>query len=259
MASYFISDIHIKDPKSGSFLFLLEFLDKKWVENPGDIYLLGDIFDVWVADHSIFINRYHDLIDRLVQIKNKGFKIIYFEGNHDLHLERFWKIKLGFDVESGPKNFNIEGYKVRLEHGDEINQNDHAYLKLRKTLRSPFMTWLGYTLPGFWWDWFAKRWSSKSRKNSAGYMISNEDQIKAMIRIHSRAYIEKDKVQIVISGHMHVFDLFEFFDGAFSINLGGWFGTAKVLELNSNQLILWENLLDRPSHWKSIYKTIRKW
>lgn len=239
MPSYFISDIHIKSLDENSSRLLLFFLKEVWPKSPGDVYLLGDIFDIWVSDHSIFINRYQPIIDELKKIKLLGHKIVYFEGNHDLHLKKYWQQVLGFEVFFDVGYFEIEGKVFRLEHGDLINLQDETYQKWRKFLRSPLMVTLGARLPGAFWNFLAEKYSHQSRKMSSVYREQRIAEIISMIRVHApRAYQEK-KFDYIISGHMHVVDDFETaldnVNKIRSINLGTWLDGAKILKYENNR------------------------
>lgn len=238
MTSYFISDIHIKSLEDSSSRLLFFWLQNIWPTDKGDIYLLGDIFDIWVSDHSVFKKKYRPLIDELKKVKHQGFKVVYFEGNHDLHLKKFWQDELGFEVCFEMKYFEIDGSVIRLEHGDQINIEDHDYLKLRRTLRSPTMLFLGHWLPGHLWNWIGEKWSQKSRKNSYSYLESRKSDVIKMVRVHAqRSYYEKP-FDAIITGHMHIVDDYEFpMNGKQirSINLGTWLDGPKILKFKDGK------------------------
>lgn len=236
--SYFLSDIHIKSNQDLSYQKLNQFLETQWPISPGNIYLLGDIFDLWVSDHQIFIKTYSQLIQNLKKIKNQGFKIVYFEGNHDLHLEKFWQEQMGFEVQRDVAYYQIDRFTVRLEHGDLINQKDEAYLKLRRFLRNPYLTFLAHNIPGFVWNQIGRKWSQHSRKTSQGYRVRNNDEIISMLRTHAQNEVQTKYFDAVISGHMHVKDEFDFvFENkiVLSINLGSWFEDMWILKLQTKE------------------------
>ncbi len=232
--SYFLSDVHIKDNQDISYIKLNQFFEKDWLSHRGDVYLLGDIFDLWVSNHQIFVHSYKRLIHNLIQVKQKGFKVVYFEGNHDLHLNKFWHQELGFDVQSDIKTFFIEGLKFRLEHGDLINSKDLAYLRLRRFLRTPTMTFLAHTIPGLFWKMLGEKWSQESRKNSRQFRENKTAEIIKMIRNYAENQDQdNDQFDVMISGHMHVKDTFEFQknnETKISINLGSWFEEPSILK-----------------------------
>ncbi|WP_413612574.1 UDP-2,3-diacylglucosamine diphosphatase [Bdellovibrio sp. HCB-110] len=228
MEAWFLSDIHLKTAEERNGKILLRFLRSLREKNPQDVhlFLLGDIFDLWVGGHTYFARKFQPLMDALRDLKQAGARITYIEGNHDVHVEGFFQKKLGIEVFVEAQYYLIEGLRVRLEHGDLINRNDEKYLKYRSIIRNPFIKPLGNILPGQFWDHIGNKASKKSRARSGHYRVSNEGPLIEMIRSHAtKAYHEKP-FDMIISGHMHVFDdhIVEV-DGhkVRSINLGSWF------------------------------------
>ena len=58
----------------------------------------------------------------------ENVEIVYFEGNHDLHLRYFWGDRLGLTVSAGPRYFELCGRTLRIEHGDQMDPDDTAGL-----------------------------------------------------------------------------------------------------------------------------------
>lgn len=241
MEAWFLSDIHLKSVEERNGKILLRFLRSLLAQNPANIhlFLLGDIFDLWIGGHDYFVQKYQPLMDALKDLKSAGAKITYIEGNHDVHIEDFFQKQLGADVFVEAQYFDINGLRVRCEHGDLINLNDKAYLRYRGVIRHPLVKPLGTKLPGRFWGYVGNKMSQKSRKKSSSYRSRNEDQLVTMIRAHvAHAYSQKP-FDYVISGHMHVFDdhVVEI-DGqkVRSINLGSWFEkTVKVFRIKESQ------------------------
>lgn len=232
--SYFLSDIHIKSSQDEKYKVLDKFLSSTFFLDPGDIYLVGDIFDLWVSDHSVFTKQYHSVIQSLKTIKSAGYQIYYFEGNHDLHLKKFWQDHLGFKVISDILYTEIGNKIFRIEHGDLINIQDKDYLKLRAFLRNPYMTFLAHHVSGYFWNFIGKKWSHQSRRQSASYLENKKNDVIAMIREYANKTHVTKKFDYIITGHMHVFDDFIFESEnqskVRSINLGSWFEGYYILK-----------------------------
>lgn len=244
--AYFISDIHLENMQERNGEILLRFLHSLSEENNiPDLYLLGDIFDFWLSDHSVFVKKFEPLFEPLRKLKSKGGKLIYFEGNHDLHLHPFWQKKLGFDLFDEAQYFEIGKLKVRLEHGDQMNPNDHAYRRWRAFTRNYFIELLGHTLPGFLWKKIGDKLSQASRKRSADYRILNEDHIKKIIKEHAKNAFQEKPFDLLISGHMHVKidEEFQISNQTIrNINLGSWLdGNPQALCIQESD-ISWVNL-----------------
>lgn len=245
MEAVFLSDLHLTSMEERNGQTLLRFFRSlEALPKPPTIFLLGDIFDLWVSGHGVFVHRYQPLLDSLKILRGKGARIIYFEGNHDLHLAPFWKEVLGSEVYVAAQTFEVGGVKIRCEHGDEMNLEDTAYLRLRAFLRHPFLERLAHLLPGKFWDFLGQRWSRHSRVRSSSDRADHEEKIRSIIRSHAERVANGENFDVVISGHMHVRDDWNFEKNGRSfrsINLGSWFYQPKVLVLENGQFE-WRNL-----------------
>lgn len=234
--AYFVSDLHIaspQDPKHARFLDLLGSLNG---ENSSHLFLLGDIFDMWLGDHRYYIDRYQPLIDEIRRLRDDGVDIHYFEGNHDLHLGRFWAGELGITVHAGPASVEVAGQSLRLEHGDQMDPDDRGYRFLRWFLRTPVMRFLIYNLPGKLAAGIGERASATSRSyTSETKVIAREDAI-AKIREHAAIVHRQQPFDLLVSGHVHVRDDHTMTDsgGSFrSVNLGTWLDTPCCFVLDA--------------------------
>jgi UDP-2,3-diacylglucosamine hydrolase len=241
LEAWFLSDIHLKNMQERNGQILLRFLHSLLAKNPSQIhlFLLGDIFDLWVGGHSVFVRRFQPLADAIRDLRQAGARVTYIEGNHDVHVGSFWQKKLGCEVHVEAQYYEINGLMVRVEHGDLINLEDKTYLRYRSIIRHPWITPLGHIIPGKFWQDMGDYASKKSRARSQGFRTRNESKLVEMIRAHAvRAYAEKP-FDLIVSGHMHVIDDFEFPVGggtSRSINLGSWYNDVKVLHLTGRQL-----------------------
>lgn len=246
--AYFISDIHLENMQERNGQILLRFFNLLAAqEKVPDLYLLGDIFDFWLSGHKVFVKKFEPLYEPLGILKNKGARLVYFEGNHDLHLHPFWQNKLGFELFEDAQYVKMGNLTLRLEHGDQMNPNDEAYLKWRAFSRHWFIEQFAHYLPGFFWDRVGEKMSQASRKLSRSYRSRNEEPIKEMIREHGKLAYQEKPFDLLISGHMHVKvdETFKTSDGkqARNINLGSWLeqGNPQAL-LIENSEVSWVNL-----------------
>lgn len=244
--AYFISDIHLDSMQERNGEILLRFLHSlAQQEKAPDLYLLGDIFDFWLSGHQVFVEKFKPLFEPLRTLKAKGAKLVYFEGNHDLHLHPFWRDQLGFELYDSAEYFQIGELNARLEHGDLMNPKDKAYLRWRAFTRHPLVEPLGHYLPGSFWKKVGDKLSQASRKRSGTYRSRNEAQIKEMISEHAQEVFQQKPYDVIISGHMHVKvdELIKVSSGtARNINLGSWLdGKPQALCIEGSS-ITWIDL-----------------
>ncbi len=247
MISWFISDIHLKDinERNGNTLLrFLFFLN----ENPSQhrLFMLGDIFDFWLSDGKAFRDHYQQLIDQIATLKAGGGEVHYFEGNHDFHVDVFWTKHLSIPVYENDAFFKIDHLAVRAEHGDFINPDDTAYLKYRATIRHKLIEPIGHFVPGWFWKWFGEKQSQNSRKKTGHYAVTNANRVINLIRTHAQRIYHEKPFDLIVTGHMHIFDDFEFSVGdrkVRSINLGTWLDLPRALRIENGQIQI-VNLLE---------------
>jgi UDP-2,3-diacylglucosamine hydrolase len=253
--AYFVSDIHLKSMHERNGEILLRFLHSLAKEDPvPDLYFLGDIFDLWISGHSVFVEKFKPLMEPLQLLKKRGAKLVYFEGNHDLHLHPYWEKDLGFEVFSRPEYRQIGSFLVRLEHGDQMNPDDTAYLRWRAFSRHRVMEFLAHTLPGSFWSWLGERMSAQSRQRSRTYRRDYEEVIRDMIRRHGLKAVKEKKFDVLISGHMHVWldENSQSNEGNFrNINLGSWLEASPRALVICGSEIQWVSLDHLPAPMSS--------
>ena len=216
---------------------------------------MGDIFDLWVADHSYFKNKFKPIIDELYRLKHGGVKIHYFEGNHDLDLQPYWGNQLGFVIHESRLLAQLGPWRLRMEHGDQMDPDDKGYIFLRWFLRTPVMRLIGRWLPGFIVRRIGEWMSKKSRHYTSEIKVVSEMGARDKIRAHAERVAEHEFFDLIISGHLHVDDDYIWVKetesgikkGGYSrreirsINLGTWLTQPKVLWLVDDKVEV-ENL-----------------
>ena len=86
-----------------------------------ELYILGDLFEIWFEYHLVFPKDYFRLLAVLYSILNEGRSIHYILGNHEISIGDFLK-NFGFTVHRGPTVFEIDGQRVLLAHGNTIDK-----------------------------------------------------------------------------------------------------------------------------------------
>lgn len=240
VSAWFLSDLHLKDINERSGNILLRFLsDLDQERRPcTHLFLLGDIFDLWIGDHEFFYQKFRPLIDLISHLKEKGVNVQYFEGNHDVHVKKFWEDRYGIPCHTMAEYFDVGSLKVRVEHGDLINLEDKAYLRLRSFLRRSPLEFLAYQVPGAVWNEFGVRASQISRHFSGKLREDKQEFLRKLIRDHAHRSYDERRFDLIVSGHMHIRDEYEFQVGerkVRSFNLGSWFHDSQVLHLDGTQ------------------------
>lgn len=236
MNAIFLSDLHLKKMNESNSQKLLLFFNRIKKNPPQKIFLLGDIFDLWIYNHKPFLKEYLPLIRELKILSDSGVEVHYFEGNHDLYLKKFWQDTLGFNVHENFFCIEINGKWFRLEHGDQMNRKDYGYLFLRWFLRTWLISTLIKVMPGKFVFWLGNLASGSSRVyTSSDVKKVSKDKAIEIIHDHAKKSCFESYFDFIITGHVHIEDDYTFFHEGRrvrSINLGAWFDQAKVLTWN---------------------------
>ncbi len=231
MRAFFVSDLHLKAEDTQKAQIFLSFLNNL-PEDATHLILLGDIFDLWVGNHEYFQKKFPKLIENIKSIVSRKVEVHYFEGNHDLHLKKFWEDHLGVTVHNSYKIFQWGDLIVRAEHGDLMNPEDKGYLFLRKFLRTKPMEFISYHLPGSIVGFIGDRSSRMSRIYSDRLNQKYKEAVQSLTRNYAQKIYKETPFDLFVSGHTHVDDDFTFdVDGkkARSVNLGSWLDKPKYL------------------------------
>src|SRR6476620_1061721 len=96
---------------------------------------------------------------------------MFFEGNHDVHLEKLFKKMWKNDevlITQEPKIEMIEGKKYYFSHGDEHEIDNHAYHRYMRFIRSkPLKFVADYIMPYALLNFLGERASKISRKKGS--------------------------------------------------------------------------------------------
>jgi UDP-2,3-diacylglucosamine hydrolase len=237
--AWFLSDLHLRsedESNSEKLLLFLHSLENKQREAT-HLFLVGDIFDLWISDHLYFVDKFQKIVNAIKVLVTLGIEVHYFEGNHDLYLRKFWQQDVGVKVHDGPEFFNIGSHVVRVEHGDLMNPDDKGYLFLKRVLQNPITRFIAHNLPGPGVSWIGERASRASRQYTSNQKALHDEQVKGFMHRYAEEQVKERSFDFMITGHTHLRDVYEFSnqgDQVFFINLGSWFEEQRVLLMDES-------------------------
>lgn len=202
-----ISDVHVKVPHDEADKLLMQFLSHPEVKSSDYILLLGDIFDLVVGPHDQYLKQYDHLFKKLKELKSDGKKIFFFEGNHDVHLEKLFKkaaLFPGVVVTQKPLVEEISGKKYYFSHGDEHEVDNLSYHRYIRFIRSrPLKFVADHLMPFAVLNFFGGRASQISRKK--GSRTFDVEKVRAKFRDGVMRTTE-GRYDFILGGHSHVKD-----------------------------------------------------
>jgi UDP-2,3-diacylglucosamine hydrolase len=210
MKAIFLSDAHLKrrsDPGYEQCMQLFARLRGRGVESGrGDekaimtdlLVIAGDFFDFWFERGGLIYPEFRPVVERLVQLRQSGIRISLCEGNHDFFLADYFSRKLGIEVYPGEVEFDLDGLRTLVSHGDTVDRENRRYLALRGFLRSPFSYRLQRLLP-LRFLWRLARFSSEMSQGMS------RDAQERLVEVMHRFAVEKYRkgLDAVILGHCH--------------------------------------------------------
>lgn len=240
-----LSDLHLWGPEDPLYRALLRFLDEQIVTND-KLFIVGDLFDLFIGNKQIFRERYQELIEKLKQLNSKNVEIYYIEGNHDFQLENLFEDSPHIKLYSDQIHYEWNGRKFLFSHGDKINWKDIGYHAFRLFTRNFFTQCLIEAIPGNVID----KIGTKMSKTSRSYHPEPDDQTIQLFRNYACEQITHG-FDFVIMGHSHQQDDIKFrienHEGQY-INCGYPRKHKIYFEINPNEKFFiaksWEELVN---------------
>ncbi len=231
--AFFMSDLHLRGAKSEDIERLVNFVDYlNNINSNAQLFLVGDIFDFWFGDASPVKAKSKILLEKLSRYNKENSEVIFFEGNHDVHLFKSLTERYGFEVVPERKIVEINNKKIVLEHGDLFDPEDKNYLFLRRFLRKNWLKFLSHKIvPDFIVAGIGYYFSKQSSKTTK--VRSNEKSriVKNKFRSYANRQLKIFSADVFIAGHTHE-RLMETHDQKTVINLGSWFDEKWILGLD---------------------------
>ena len=225
LRSVFISDVHLGF-KGCRAEFLLDFLRRVECEQ---IYLVGDIIDLWSLQRSFYWPQAHNDVIRTILGKAKhGTRVMYVPGNHDRAFRDHDGLTLGnVEIRLEAIHETADGRRFLVLHGDEFdgivrasplleslgNRAYAAALRLNRYVNE-VRHLLGYPY------WSLAAFLKHKVKNAVKYIANFERALAVEAR--------RRGVDGVICGHIHRAEITEI-DGILYCNDGDWVESCTTL------------------------------
>jgi UDP-2,3-diacylglucosamine hydrolase len=220
---YFLSDFHLGAPDHASSLerekIIVRFLDE--IKNDAsEVFLVGDMFDFWYEYSRVVPKGYVRLLGKLAELSDAGIQLHFFVGNHDMWMKGYFQKELNMPVYFEPKEFERNGQKFLIGHGDGLGPGDHGYKRLKKIFRNPVCQWLFGILPPVIGVGIADYMSKRSRQQTTEEKFLGEE--KEWLLIYCKETLQKSFYNYFIFGHRHLAIDYRLSEASRYINLGDW-------------------------------------
>ncbi len=203
----FISDLHLSPERASIITAFEDFLSCE-ARTANDLFILGDLFDVWVGDdqNDAFVNRIVAAMRGLVE---GGTRLWLMGGNRDFMIGQDFADAVGAALLSDPSVIALGEERVVLCHGDTLCDRAHAYLRWRRWSRHPGHRALFSRLPRRWRDRIGTALRDRSINNrqqrehdAAGAGGGDDDRDIVSQRVVSEL-LREHSAEHIVHGHTH--------------------------------------------------------
>lgn len=202
MQTLFISDVHLSEKSSEITACFLSFLREVMADNQTEaLYILGDLFEVWVGDddNSPWLE---EICGELKKLSEKNIKLYFMRGNRDFLLGKFWAEKCGAVLLPDPVLINLYNTPILLTHGDLLCTDDIHYLRWRKIAHCSFIQKIFLSLPLSWRQNIANKLRKKSREHTQ-YLASEKSEKMDVVLSSVETMLKQYHTTQIIHGHTH--------------------------------------------------------
>lgn len=236
---YFVSDSHLGVPDHEKSLHR-EMLLVGWLDavaaDAEEIFLLGDIFDFWFEYRTVVPKGYVRLLGKLSELSDRGIKLHFFTGNHDMWTFGYLEREVGLTVHRKPIERVIGGKRFIIGHGDGLGPGDTGYKVLKTIFTSRACQRLfSFIHPGAGIRlalFLSRRSRAANGKTDEHYLGPDREFLMA----YCREVLDKKDVDYFVFGHRHLPLDVEVGTGSRYINTGDWvshfsyavFGAGKM-------------------------------
>ncbi len=210
---YFVSDMHL-GAGGGKNIVEARAVERRfisWLREVGEdaqgIFLCGDVFDFWFEYQCVVPKGFTRVLCELASLTDRGVRVVFMAGNHDMWIGNYLSEECGMELYTSPRVFSLNGKRVHVAHGDNLNVKGDPILRLmNSTFHSNFVRTLFSNLVhpdlalrfGLWW-------SDKSRTKHGKFEGHNTIEgrgVRPLVEYAERCEA-KEHSDYYIYGHLH--------------------------------------------------------
>jgi UDP-2,3-diacylglucosamine hydrolase len=222
---YFLSDFHLGVPDHATSLErekrVVRFLDEA-MKDAAMIFIVGDLFDFWFEYRKVVPKGYVRLLGKMAEISDKGIPLHFFVGNHDMWMNGYFQKELNIPVFFDTQEYEFNGKKFLIGHGDGLGPGDQGYKFLKKVFRNPVCQFLFGIIPpaiGMAIANYSSRGSRSVTASDDDHFLGEDNE---WLITYCKSELQKKHFHYFIFGHRHLPIDFSINNSSRYINLGDW-------------------------------------
>ena len=215
MTSLFVSDIHL-DSNHGSRLEALDRTLNSALQEEAEIYILGDLVEVWVGDDDD--SEFADLLRATLLKYGERTRLLLMHGNRDFLFGERFASDINAELLDDPSIVELNGQRFLLSHGDAFCTSDIAYQRMRTLFRSKDFqdNFLSQNLAA------RREFAQSVRAQSQESNANKPEQITDVVEHAVCKTLKQYDCPTVIHGHTHRPGLHDLGEGLSRYVLGSW-------------------------------------
>ncbi len=238
---YFLSDFHLGAPDEQQSLIrekkIISFLDE--IKNDAkEIFILGDLFDFWFEYKYVVPKGYVRILGKLAELTDNNIPVHFFVGNHDMWMKDYFQKELNIKVYFEPTNFEYNGKRFQIGHGDGLGPGDQGYKFLKKIFRNKIAQFLFGVIPPFIGIGLANYFSRKSRMHTGNSNEIFNGEENEWLVAYCKEELKKNDFDYFVFGHRHLPLDIQLSEKSRYINLGDWIKYSSYAVFDGSTLQL---------------------
>jgi len=225
---FFASDFHLGAPNYEASkereLRVVRWLDQI-KEEAAVILLLGDIFDFWFDYKYVVPKGFIHFLSKMQELRDRGIKIIFFTGNHDMWMFDYFPRELGITVYYDPVTFEVGSSRIQVGHGDGLGSGEYVYKAIKKVFRNKLCQaafaflhpYLGFSIAKFW-----SKSSREKHENPSDFTLEKERLYHYCLKQEKTKHHD-----YYVFGHRHLPLELQLNSSSLYFNVGDWVSHSK--------------------------------
>ena len=237
----FISDLHLCESQPVTFDAWQRYMSSTTAEA---VFILGDLFDVWVGDDSIRPDlspqsshlNFEERCTLVLQAAGKRLNMFFMHGNRDFLVGAQMMKACHATLLNDPTVLTFQQQRYLLTHGDMLCFADTQYLAFRDIVRQPAWQQAQLAKPLVERQAIGRHMRLESQKTQEHLLTyADVDKVEAL------AWLKTSDAKTMIHGHTHKPATHDLGDGFARVVMTDWDlkatpNRAEVLQLSANGL-----------------------
>lgn len=226
MTTLFVSDLHLSTLRPAK-LELFHAFAARAAESARALFILGDLFEVWIGDDDDDAVHRAVLAD-LAAMVAAGMQVSFMPGNRDFLCGATFAARSGVRLLPDFAVIDLDERRAVLTHGDLLCTQDVKYQRFRRVVRSRWLQRTFLATPLGWRRRIALGTQSRTRAS----MATKPEHVMDVATPAVEHALRENAADLLIHGHTHRPALHELdVDGRHCqrVVLGDWYEQDDVL------------------------------